>query len=66
MYRVELKALKLLVRKFSNADIVPNVPCGVESIAIQVKGYWVMFLMYRVELKVVKPPCGAPTSSMSS
>ena len=51
MYRVELKdALKIF-----NAcvDVVPNVPCGVESREI-LSAYYKrkMFLMYRVELKV--------------
>jgi hypothetical protein len=51
MYRVELK-VPLMGMDWMGWKTVPNVPCGVESIwwdySIII---WIMFLMYRVELK---------------
>ena len=53
MYRVELK-VKVYCLSSKPLEIVPNVPCGVESTFDSSSRYWsirCMFLMYRVELK---------------
>ena len=52
MYRVELKDYnRELVKRI---DLVPNVPCGVESgITSLLDLVFLLFLMYRVELKVI-------------
>ncbi len=54
MHRVELKD-KLPARHPLRYPAVPNAPCGVESLAVGAKQYYLIpFLMHRVELKVYK------------
>jgi hypothetical protein len=55
MYRVELKAQMPTLQPSSGLYKVPNVPCGVERSVCQVLFNQVpVFLMYRVELKVLR------------
>ncbi len=51
MHRVELKGIRSN-RLIKSLYLVPNVPCGVESVAVAAVVVWdAVFLMYRVELK---------------
>ena len=54
MYRVELKEQVSFILSYLQG--VPNVPCGVESLSFDHVVFYLyqdmMFLMYRVELKV--------------
>ena len=55
MYRVELKATSGRTKSTGFGKTVPNVPCGVKSMqACALFDYKDRFLMYRVELKVLK------------
>jgi hypothetical protein len=55
MYRVELKVGFCFAGLRPPAGLVPNVPCGVESIHLDIREVeiFMVFLMYRVELKVI-------------
>ena len=66
MYRVELKDYFPYGFLFDHGFHVPNVPCGVERF----KRSWTMmifsmFLMYRVELKVILASSGKVSKNCS-
>ncbi len=52
MYRVELKATQKSCLKKISTQRVPNVPCGVESLMLDM---WAMGSLY---LRVPNVPCG--------
>ena len=57
MHRVELKDNpRVSLRRLGSEMAVPNAPCGVESpqgVGEAGEGFFYLFLMHRVELKVL-------------